>query len=230
MNQIEHQVNALVNKVEVNRSLQEELDEVKEAVHSSDGLSKEVLQTVSNLSRGHKDLQKTVDIIDNRQRARNAVVYGISGDQAEQKVKKLLGDREDLVKSLESAHYIGKGPARPTLLCFYTLSSREAFLRLTSIRKFKEKNPCVFAVGDESLRTRVGALRLAAAAPELRRQFLGITIKRGQVRYKEEQYNAADFASRWIQLGRRRVDITAAAQKNKNFERSSLQIFTVSDF
>jgi hypothetical protein len=57
-----------------------------------------------------------------------------------------------------------------------------------------------------------------------------IAINRGQVRYKEERHNAADFASRWIQLGPRRFDITAAAQKNKNFEPSSSQIFTVPDF
>jgi hypothetical protein len=45
LKQIQHQVNALVKKVEVNHSVQEELQEVKEAVRSSDCLGKKVLQT-----------------------------------------------------------------------------------------------------------------------------------------------------------------------------------------
>jgi predicted RNase H-like nuclease (RuvC/YqgF family) len=221
LQQLERQINVLVSRVEVNNdvissqvdALEEQLEEVNETVRESEGRSKELHQSVSNLSRGLEDLQRTVDVIDNRQRARNAVLYGLSGDRPDKQIKKLLGAHSShLLQSLETAHYIGKGRVRPALLRFQTVSSKEAFIDLARTKVFKEANPRLSVASDQSFRARVGMSRLAAAAPELRSRFPGITIKRDQVFFKGKRYPAADFTSPFIRIDHTLFDVTRAAQ------------------
>ncbi len=220
LQQLERQINILVNKVEFNNdaisaqvdALQDQLEEVNETVRESEGRGEKLHQSVSNLSRGHEDLQRTVNMIDNRQRARNAVLYGLSGDGPDKQIKKLLGAQSHLLQSLETAHYIGKGRDRPALLRFQTVSSKEAFMNLARTKVFKEANPRLSVASDQSMRARVGASRLAAAAPELRKRFLGITIKRDQVCFKGKRYCAADFAAPFIRIDKMLFDVTTVAQ------------------
>jgi hypothetical protein len=240
LQRLECQIDAFISKVEVNyaisaevHSLQEQLDEVHEVVSESEGLGQELRHTVLNLAERHNDLQRTVDTIDNRQRARNAVVYGLTGGHPKKQVNNLLAARPHLLQSLENAHYIGKANSarRPTLLRFQTVSSKEEFLRLSRTKDFREENPHVSAASDESVRTRVGGSRLAAAAPELKKTFPGIIIKsrNKEVLYKGERFSAADFVPRFIQIHQTRFDITAAAEKNDDFEPTSTRLFSVPD-
>jgi hypothetical protein len=236
LRKLECQLSSLAIKVDAHceisdqvHSLQEELDEVNEVVYKSERSRKDVIRSVANLTKGHEELQRTVDTIDNRQRSRNAVLYGLSGEHPERQVKKLLDAHRPLLKSLETAHYIGKGRSRPTLLWFQTMSSKEAFLCVTRTKRFREENPRLSAANDERVRTRVGASRLAAAAPVLKKHFAGITIQRNQVRYKGETYTAADFSSQTIKIDQTVFDITAAAQRNEDFEPSSTSVFAALD-
>ena len=178
-------------------------------------------QTVRQLVKGFHEIRTTLDAVDNRTRLSNVVIHGIQEGNPVAEAIKLLKAEERSAKVVQTARFIGKKNAngtRPLLVKFATLQAKDNFMTRSRDREFRGKHPRVSAVQDESYLRRVGASRLAAAAPTLRESFHQIEIRSRFVKFKNEIIDAARFASHYVTIDSQVFDISRAIELNKDYQ------------
>jgi hypothetical protein len=134
---LENKVRELSRKTEVSEHVANEALDMASTVESALQATNEELATsreaVEETVKQLKSLTRSVDVIDNRARANNAIVYGLHSVDPRSEVTSLLTGQQDLQQSVQVAHYVGKKlpgqVSRPALVKFSTAAEKERFLR-----------------------------------------------------------------------------------------------------
>ena len=186
-----------------------------------DDSENDLRQTVKQLVKGFHEVRTTLDAVDNRTRQSNVIIHGINGCNPLAEAKKLLKVEEDSSALLQTAHFIGKknkNGTRPLLVKFATHKAKNNFVAHSRDKKFRCEHPRLSVVQEESYLRRVGASRLAAAAPALKDNFPNIKIRSRFVKFRDERIDAARFASDFVMIDAEYFDINMAIELNHDYE------------
>jgi hypothetical protein len=217
---LEKQVDVLSKKVKATEAVANDAMDIASSVQYSQQDTVEELDEIRVTADGTmkklKDLRRVVDVIDNRTRTNNVVVYGLTSTNPKNEVTSLLKGRQGLRDSVQDAYYIGKHPRPdgagfrprgPALVKFSATSDKEQFLRWS-----KDRHE-ITATPDMSQLRRQGIKRLRAVAEELERKFPTIVVRRTYAQLGSERFCAADFADDHIVIHGSYIDIKTALAK-----------------
>ncbi len=198
-----------------NDALIRQIEEESRARELENGALKKM---VVEHGEAHHRLQKTVNIVDNKQRIQNLRLHGLKTDQVDDELRRILPT--ELYNHVDIAYAAGQDPGnhKPVLVRFKTVSACEAALQLVRSDDFKDNFPHVRPAHDASDLLRVGQSRIRAAEDELRRTYEGIIFLRDGVRYNGVKYHASDFAASHVVIAGQPFNVGAAVQANRDYE------------
>ena len=174
-------------------------------------------KSISELFQRVGEVQKYIDAVDNKLRMQNVVVHGLNSSDPEKAIESLLKNQPKLCSSNDTVHAIGQGStsSRPTLVRFQSLKEKNNFYKLSRTTVFKQQNPTVSVVDDETVLRHVGASRLAAAASELKRQFSAAQIRPRSAVIGNKKFDAASFVTDLLNVGSVPFNVKRAIENNK---------------
>jgi hypothetical protein len=159
--------------------------------------------------------RRAVDVVDNRQRKQNLVLFGLEPSEPVNELRKILP--ETLSSGIDRVFPITQPDKNGRVgfsVQFKTVSSCEQTFSYLISREFKLKRPHITTAQDESELLRVGGSRMRAIATFLRNEYDGIHIGRDFVRLGKEKISASEFALSKLRLGDKEIDIDAAVSEN----------------
>ncbi len=173
------------------------------------------------LQAGYHQMRRVIEQLDQKQRKKNVIVVGAERGVPHQVAERLLGDRQDLLRNLDEAFFLGKGQGRkPLLISFITVKAAEECLRFSHANPFVQRFPHVRMVRDRSDLRRTGTSRLAAAAYRVKEQFPTAAVHKhyDYVEVGGKRLDAFDFAASAVVINDSLFDIDAACNANDEYE------------
>jgi hypothetical protein len=155
----------------------------------------EVKDRVKGVEDEQRHTRRAVDVVDNRQRKQNLVLFGLNPAEPDVELLKLLP--ESLSAGIDRVFSITQPDKNGRVgfsVQFKTVSACEKASTYLTSREFKLKFPRITTAQDESELTRVGSSRMRAIADFLRNEFDGLHVGRDFVRLGKEKLPAAEFA------------------------------------
>jgi hypothetical protein len=177
----------------------------------------EIKDRVKGVEDEQRHTRRAVDVVDNRQRKQNLVLFGLNPAGPDAELLKLLP--ESLSVGIDRVFSITQPDKKGRVgfsVQFKTVSACEKASTYLTSREFKLKNPHITTAQDESELTRVGSSRMRAIVDLLRSEFDGLHVGRDFVRLGKEKLPAADFALSTIRLGGKSINVDAAVAENSD--------------
>jgi hypothetical protein len=182
------------------------------------------------LEEGYEAMRKNLDQVDSKQRGKSVIVIGATGVTEKQAVDNLLATKPDMLRDVEEAFYLGKGPGVPIHVTFTTKGSSTKLIAWSHTKDFKDRfGRDVSVVRDRTELRRTGRSRLAAAASQLRsinvnvHQFYDYAMADGK------KIDAIEFASCSLVINDTVFDVERACSSSTEYEVSDALFTRVGD-